>query len=146
MKDRHIEEIFKLVKPDQVNSKITIKDILELPVKLYSLEIREILSQAKQEYKYQKLIERIKFNASKIKLNVINYKEYFILSEFDLASEQIVDDSISIETALENIESIPFRDEFNEWKQKLSLMKNTIEKVLEAQKTWLSLEATFRNE
>jgi len=135
-----------LVKPDQVNSKITIKDILELPVKLYSLEIREILSQAKQEYKYQKLIERIKFNASNIKLNVINYKEYFILSEFDLASEQIVDDSISIESALENIESIPFRDEFNEWKQKLSLMKNTIEKVLEAQKTWLSLESTFRNE
>ena len=146
VKDRHLEEIFKLVKPDQVNSKITIKDILELPVKLYSLEIREILFQAKQEYKYQKLIERIKFNASNIKLNVINYKEYFILSEFDLASEQIVDDSISIESALENIESIPFRDEYNEWKQKLSLMKNTIEKVLEAQKTWLSLESTFRNE
>jgi hypothetical protein len=46
--DRHWSEIFKLLKKDFIfNREVVIKDIMELPVKLYSLEIREILSQAK---------------------------------------------------------------------------------------------------
>lgn len=144
--DRHWSEIFKLLKKDfTFNKEIVIKDIMELPVKLYSLEIREILTQAKNEHRYSKLLQRIKYNVNNIKLKVIKYKEYHILSEFDLASEQIEEDLISIEASLHNIESIPFKDELTEWKQKLSLMQNTIEKLMETQKVWLGLEATFKN-
>jgi len=83
--DRHWVEIFKLMKQDYIDiRKLTIRDIMELPVKLYSLEIREILNQAKNEYKYKRLLNRIKFGVHNIKLNVIKYKEYHILSEFDL--------------------------------------------------------------
>ena len=146
VKDRHWCEIFKLLKPELMYERnINIKDIMELPVKLYSLEIREILMQAKNEYKYEQLLGRIQYNVNNIKLHVIKYKDYHILSEFDLACEQIEEDLISIETALCNIESIPYKDEFSEWKKKLSLMQNTIEKLLEAQKHWLSLEPTFMN-
>lgn len=146
VKERHWSEIFKLLKTDFVyNRNITIKDVMELPVKLYSLEIRQILTQAKNEYKYQQLLDRIKYNVNNIKLNVISYKEYHILSEFDLASEQIEDDLISIEAALGNVESIPYKDDLTDWKKKLSLMQNTIEKLLESQKTWIGLEPTFKN-
>lgn len=118
VKDRHWQEIFqKLCRPDLAQLRtITVKDVLELPVKLYSLEIRQVLGQARQEFKYQQLLDRIKANASNVRLNVISYKEYSILSEFDLASEQIEEDLISIEAALGNVESIPFKDSLNDWK------------------------------
>ena len=146
VKDRHWSEIFKLLKPDLINNRqITIKDIMELPVKLYSLEIRKIISQAKREFKYQQLIERIKVDVNGLKLNVINYKEYQILSEFDLTYERVEENLISIELALDNVESIPYKDELIEWKNRFMLMQNTTDKLFETQKTWLSLEPTFRS-
>jgi hypothetical protein len=146
VKDRHWYEIFKILKPDLMHSRqITMKDIMELPVKLYSIEIRQILTQAKNEHKYYQLLEKIKYDVNNVKINVVGYKEYHILSEFDLTYDQIEDDIISINLALGKDESIPYKDDLVEWKQKLMLMQNTIEKLLESQKTWLSLEPTFKN-
>lgn len=146
VRDRHWYEIFKILKPDFMhNRQITIKDTMELPVKLYSIEIRQILTQAKNEHKYYQLLEKIKYDVNNIKINVVGYKEYFILSEFDLTYDQIEDDIISINLSLGKDESIPYKDDLVEWKQKLMLMQNTIEKLLESQKTWLSLEPTFKN-
>ena len=123
IKDRHWYEIFKLVNPELTkNRQITIKDIMGEPVKLYSAEIRKIISQAKNEHKYQLLLDRMK---NDIKLNVINYKEYQILSEFDLTYDKIEDNLISIELALDNVESIPYKDQLNQSKNKFLLMQNT---------------------
>jgi len=146
VKDRHWAEIFKLLKPDLINNReIIIKDIMELPVKLYSLDIRKILSQAKREHKYLQLLDRIKIDVNGLKLNVINYKEYYILSEFDLTYEKIEENLIAIELALDKVESIPYKDELIEWKNKFMLMQNTTDKLLETQKTWIGLEPTFKN-
>lgn len=136
-----------MIKSDVVNNRdITLKDVMDLPVKLYSNEIRQIIHRAKLEFKYEKLIEKIKYDVNNSKINVIGYKSYHIITEFDLSAEQLEDNLIQIESAFGASESIPHRDELKEWKKKLSLMQNTIDKILESQKTWLALEPTFKNE
>lgn len=146
IKDRHWFEICKIIKTDLIhNRSITIKDIIDLPVKLYSSDIRQIINNAKHEYKYERMIDKIKYDVNNAKINIISYKTYSIISEFDLSSEMIEDNLISIQTALGKSESIPYRDELKEWKKKLSLMQNTIDKLLESQKTWIGLEPTFKN-
>ena len=127
------------------NHTITIKDIIDLPVKLYSSDIRQIINNAKQEYKYERLIDKIKYDVNNAKINVITYKDYNIISEFDLSAEMIEDNLINIQNALGNLESIPYRDELKEWKKRLSLMQNIIDKMLESQKIWIGLEPTFKN-
>jgi hypothetical protein len=146
IKERHWIEICKIMKTDIIhNRSITIRDVMSLPVKLYSGEIRQVILKAKKENKYEKLLEKIKYDIENTKLKVITYKTYHILSEFDLSSEQLEDNLISIENALNNAESIPYKDDLKDWKKKLSLMQNTIDKLLEIQKTWLALEPTFKN-
>ena len=146
IKDRHWFEICKIIKTDLIhNHTITIKDIIDLPVKLYSSDIRQIINNAKQEYKYERLIDKIKYDVNNAKINVITYKDYNIISEFDLSAEMIEDNLINIRNALGNLGSIPYRDELKEWKKRLSLMQNIIDKMLESQKTWIGLEPTFKN-
>jgi hypothetical protein len=118
---------------------------MTLPIKLYCSEIRQICSQAKKEHRYEELLTRIKGNVNEMKLNVIKYKDTYVLSEFDLASEQIEDDLISIDLALQTVESAASKDDLLEWQNKLTLMQNRLRKLFEIKK-YIELGNSFKNE
>ena len=73
-------------------------------------------------------------------------KQLFIISEFDQLIEQIEQDHTNLEIYSHGSSSFAYKDQLDEWLTKLSLMQNTLEKLLDVQKQLLSLDPLFCNE
>ena len=148
LKARHWGQIFSIIKaPHLKNSvKFTIINLREVHIQNYMDEIGKVIEQADIEMKYETIISKIEKEWDHMKLKIIPYiqeSESFILSNIEITFDKIEDHLTTLENILSSRNASHVKEKIEEWMKNLIIMRDNLEKWIEAQNNWMYLDPIF---
>lgn len=109
-------------------------------------EIGRVIEQADLEMKYETIISKIENEWDYMKLKVIPYtpeSESFILTNIDSTFDKIEDHLTTLENVLSSKNASHVKEKIEEWMKNLIIMRDNLEKWIEAQNNWMYLDPIF---
>ena len=112
-------------------------------------EIGKVIDQADQEMKYETILAKIEKEWDYMKLKVVPYipeTETFILSNSDSTFDKIEDHLTTLENVLSSRNAFHVKEKIDEWMKNLIVMRDNLEKWIEAQNNWMYLDPIFASQ
>lgn len=109
-------------------------------------EVNKVIEQADLEMKYENIISRIERDWDHMKLKVAPYTPgsvNFILSDSDLVFDMIEDHLSTLESVHRSKNASHVKEKIEEWIRNLIIMRENLDKWMEAQNNWIYLDPIF---
>lgn len=148
LKQRHWSQIFSIIKAPHLKTsqKFTIINLREVHIQNYMDEVNRVIEQADLEMKYENIIAKIEREWDTMKLKVIPYtpsSETFILSDIDATFDKIEDHLTTLENVHQSKNAAHVKERIEEWMKNLIIMRENLQKWIEAQSNWMYLDPIF---
>ncbi|KAM5238846.1 dynein axonemal heavy chain 14 [Ctenodactylus gundi] len=150
LKPRHWEALQEVMgKSTFLSKNCTVENLLALKMFQYENEINEISTSATKEATLEKMLFKVidLWNTTPLHL-VLHHtakSSVLVISSIDDILAQLEESQVILATMKGSSYLKPFKELVNEWDQNLSLFSNTLEKWMNCQRNWLSLEPIFHS-
>ena len=147
LKKRHWSLIFNELNIHLNAEDFTLSDLMKNRVYSQHQSIRDIVKMAETEWDYESQLLLINTQIEEtLRFKLIPYKEeIYVLSEFDIIQTQLEEFQVILKKGFKTslITDVDTKERFKELLIKVDSLASTLEKLLDAQKMFLTLDAIF---
>ena len=147
MKDRHWERIFGILNQEYYAGKIfTLEDLIAHGIFEHAESLSEVSGTASGEAQIESSLDSIRDGWKEVIFTCLPHREQedvFILGGLEDVLTLLEDNQVTLQTMMGSRYIMGVKDEVENWNKRLSLLGETLDEWVTAQRNWMYLETIF---
>jgi len=145
MRQRHWDQLMEVIgeRFDPYGEQFTLASVMSFRLDQHAVFIAELSLNASKELGIEQALASIKETWSSLELDMSEYKDTFKMRSTEDLFAALEDNTVMLSTMKASKYFLVFEQEILGWEKSLSLVSETVELVLQVQRSWMYLENVF---